>query len=83
MMAAVAGSFRREEILMNAHPVDATAFSVFEMQPVTADDLDSVLASADDALAVVFFWGEDCFNCEAAKKVMLAQSEAVRALGLR
>ncbi|CAN7227257.1 thioredoxin family protein [Trinickia sp. LjRoot230] len=68
---------------MNAHPVDATAFSVFEMQSVTADDLDSALASAGDALAVVFFWGEDCFNCEMAKKAMLAQPEAVRALGLR
>ena len=32
---------------------------------------------------MVFFWGLDCFNCEIAKKAMLAQPEAIRALGLR
>ena len=32
---------------------------------------------------MVFFWGLDCFNCEIAKKAMLAQPEAIRALGLK
>lgn len=67
---------------MSAHDVDATAFSVFDMQEVTADTLDGALAAAGDALAVVFFWGVDCFNCEIAKKAMLAQPEAIRSLGL-
>ena len=62
--------------------VDATAFSVFEMQEVTAESIDDALASAGDALCVVFFWGVDCFNCEIAKKAMLAQPEAIRSLGL-
>lgn len=62
--------------------VDATAFSVFEMQEVSADTIDEALTGAGDALAVVFFWGVDCFNCEIAKKAMLAQPEAIRSLGL-
>ncbi|HVW49914.1 MAG TPA: thioredoxin family protein [Trinickia sp.] len=67
---------------MSAHEVDATAFSVFEMREVTAETIDEALASSGDALAVVFFWGVDCFNCEVAKKAMLAQPEAIRSLGL-
>jgi thiol:disulfide interchange protein len=63
-------------------PVDATAFAAFEMQEVSASSFDAALESAGDELAVVFFWGEDCFNCEIAKKAMLAQPEAIRALGL-
>jgi hypothetical protein len=31
----------------------------------------------------VFFWGLDCFNCEVAKKAMLAQPDAIRALNLK
>jgi hypothetical protein len=49
------------------------------MQEVSAASLDSALGSAGDALAVVFFWGIDCFNCEIAKKAMLAQPDAARA----
>jgi len=67
---------------MSAHDVDATAFSVFDMREVTADTIDEALASTGDALTVVFFWGVDCFNCEIAKKAMLAQPEAIRSLGL-
>jgi hypothetical protein len=44
---------------------------------------DAGLASAGDDLAVVFFWGLDCFNCEIARKAMLAQPDAIRALGLK
>ncbi|WP_433695353.1 thioredoxin family protein [Paraburkholderia phenoliruptrix] len=64
-------------------PVDATAFSVFDMKELSAESFDAGLAEAGDALAVVFFWGVDCFNCEVAKKAMLAQPEAIRALDLR
>lgn len=67
---------------MSEHDVDATAFSVFGMREVTADTIDEALAGAGDELAVVFFWGVDCFNCEIAKKAMLAQPEAICALGL-
>lgn len=64
-------------------PVDSTAFAVFEMQALTADTFDADIQSVGDDLAVVFFWGLDCFNCEIAKKAMLAQPDAIRALGLR
>ncbi|MEI5999205.1 thioredoxin family protein [Paraburkholderia bengalensis] len=64
-------------------PVDSTAFAVFDMQELTADTFDAGLESAGEELAVVFFWGLDCFNCEIAKKAMLAQPDAIRALGLR
>lgn len=63
--------------------VDSTAFAVFDMRELTADTFDAGLQSAGDDLAVVFFWGLDCFNCEIAKKAMLAQPDAIRALGLR
>ncbi|SAK51435.1 thioredoxin protein [Caballeronia arationis] len=64
-------------------PVDATAFSAFAMQELGADDFDAGLASAEGELAVVFFWGVDCFNCEIAKKAMLAKPDEIRALGLK
>jgi hypothetical protein len=67
----------------STHPVDHTAFDVFAMQAVSADTIDSALAQAGDELAVVFFWGFDCFNCDIAKKAMLAQPDAIRALGLK
>ncbi|AHI63970.1 thioredoxin family protein [Burkholderia thailandensis] len=63
--------------------VDVTAFAAFDMQELDAANFDAGLASAGDALAVVFFWGVDCFNCEIAKKAMLANPDAIRALGLK
>ncbi|WP_191629211.1 thioredoxin family protein [Pandoraea terrae] len=53
------------------------------MRELTAGTFDAELARAGDALAVVFFWGVDCFNCEVAKKTMLLQREAIEALNLR
>jgi hypothetical protein len=64
-------------------PVDSTAFAAFDMEELTANTFDAGIQSAGDDLAVVFFWGLDCFNCEIAKKAMLAQPDAIRALGLR
>jgi hypothetical protein len=63
--------------------LDSTAFAAFDMQELTADSFDAGLQSAGDGLAVVLFWGLDCFNCEIAKEAMLAQPDAIRALGLR
>ncbi len=63
--------------------VDGTAFEAFSMDELTAATFDDGLQEAGDALAVVFFWGVDCFNCEVAKKTMLAQRDAIEALGLR
>nr|WP_175802001.1 thioredoxin family protein [Burkholderia anthina] len=72
--------------------VDPAAFEAFDMQALTADTFDAAIAGAGnalqevplgDGLAVVFFWGVDCFNCEIAKKAMLAQSDAIRALDLK
>ncbi|ODP33941.1 thioredoxin family protein [Pandoraea sp. ISTKB] len=63
--------------------VDGAAFEAFSMRELTAGTFDDGLREAGDDLAVVFFWGVDCFNCEVAKKAMLAQREAIEALGLR
>ncbi|MEK6353150.1 MAG: thioredoxin family protein [Burkholderia cenocepacia] len=63
--------------------VDPAAFDAFDMQALDAGTFDSAIDGAGDALAVVFFWGVDCFNCEIAKKAMLAQPDAIRALGLK
>ncbi|KVN24561.1 thioredoxin protein [Burkholderia pyrrocinia] len=68
---------------MAAVGVDPAAFDAFGMQALSADTFDAGLAGAGDALAVVFFWGVDCFNCEIAKKAMLAQPDAIHALGLK
>jgi hypothetical protein len=64
-------------------PVDVSAFTAFGMQEVDAAGFDAALASAGGELAVVFFWGFDCFNCEIAKKAMLARPDEIRALGLK
>ncbi|WP_321949801.1 thioredoxin family protein [Burkholderia cenocepacia] len=63
--------------------VDPAAFDAFDMQALDAGTFDAAIDGAGDALAVVFFWGVDCFNCEIAKKAMLAQPDAIRALGLK
>jgi len=65
-----------------ARPVDKTAFAAFGMHEVNGGTIDAAIAAAGDALVCVFFWGDDCFNCEMAKQAMLAQPEPVRALGL-
>jgi thioredoxin-like negative regulator of GroEL len=65
-----------------ATPVDTTAFAAFGMREVNTETFDAAIAAAGDALVCVFFWGVDCFNCEMAKRAMLAQPAAVRELGL-
>ncbi len=65
-----------------AIPVDTTAFAAFGMREVNGETIDAAIAAAGDALVCVFFWGEDCFNCEMAKQAMLAQPASVRDLGL-
>ena len=65
-----------------AIPVDKTAFAAFGMREVNTATFDAAIAAAGDALVCVFFWGVDCFNCEMAKKAMLAQPGAVREFGL-
>lgn len=65
-----------------ATPVDTTAFAAFGMREVNGETIDAAIAAAGDDLVCVFFWGVDCFNCEMAKKAMLAQVAAVRELRL-
>lgn len=64
-------------------PVDHRAFDAFAMQAVDGSTIDAAIAAAGDDLVCVFFWGVDCFNCEMAKKAMLAQPDPIRALNLR
>ncbi len=63
--------------------LDYRAFDVFGMRAVDEDTIDGAIAEAGDALVCLFFWGVDCFNCEIAKKAMLANPAPVHALGLR
>ena len=58
------------------------AFDAFAMREVDDVTIDGAIAAAGDALVCVFFWGVDCFNCEMAKKAMLANPGPVRALDL-
>ncbi|WP_373379745.1 thioredoxin family protein [Cupriavidus nantongensis] len=62
--------------------LDHRAFDAFAMREVDDTTIDGAIAAAGDALVCVFFWGVDCFNCEMAKKAMLANPEPVRALDL-
>ncbi|WP_026076086.1 thioredoxin family protein [Noviherbaspirillum massiliense] len=61
---------------------DMSAFAAFDMREVDNGSIDAAIAAAGDRLVCVFFWGVDCFNCEVAKKAMLANPDPVRALGL-
>lgn len=62
-------------------PVGATAFGVFGMQELSVESFDAGLAEAGVNWRW-FFQDLDCFNCEIARKAMLAQPDAIRALGL-
>jgi hypothetical protein len=77
-----ASQVTRQNAENSGHAVDHAAFDAFEMREIDAESLDAALLDAGDKLAVVFLWGFDCFNCEIAKKAMLAQQEAVRSLDL-
>lgn len=63
--------------------VDPSAFATFSMDALDPANFDECVAASGDALVVVFFWGVQCFNCEIAKKAMLANPERIKALGLR
>jgi thioredoxin-like negative regulator of GroEL len=60
----------------------ADFFQRFGMRPVDSAGFDAALAAAGDALVGVYFWGEDCFNCEQFKKAATLKAEAFGALGL-
>ena len=63
--------------------LDHRAFDAFAMQAVDGSTIDAAIAASGDDLVCVFFWGVDCFNCEMAKKAMLANPDPIRALNLR
>ena len=77
MSDAAAGILPRSD----AH-LDHRTFDMLGMQPVDGTSIDAAIAAAGDKLVCVFFWGVDCFNCEMAKKAMLASPEPIRALDL-
>lgn len=61
---------------------DLSAFAEFGMQEVDGSSIDAALAQAGERLVCVFFWGEQCFNCDVAKKAMLARPDVIKALDL-
>lgn len=62
---------------------DQSAFAAFDMIEVDTDTIETHITQAGDNLVCVFFWGVDCFNCDIAKKAMLALPEPIHALELR
>lgn len=60
----------------------ASAFAAFDMREVDGTSIGTALAQAGERLVCVFFWGDDCFNCDIAKTAMLARPESIRALDL-
>lgn len=57
-------------------------FAKFGMQEVHSSTLQDQLDAAGERLVCIFCWGVDCFNCEVAKKAMLAKPDAIAALDL-
>lgn len=57
-------------------------FVRFDMEEVHSDTLEQQLAAAGERLVCIFCWGVDCFNCEVAKKAMMAKPEAIKSLDL-
>ena len=61
---------------------ERSAFAELGMQQVDGASIDASLLQAGERLACVFFWGDQCFNCDSAKKAMLARPDLIRALDL-
>src|SRR3712207_3539184 len=54
-------------------------FARFPMRAVRSDALDAALAERiAEPLAVLFLWGRDCPNCDAAKRAILVSPERFR-----
>lgn len=61
---------------------ETTFFQQFGMQSVNSAGFDAALAAAGDALVGMYFWGEDCFNCEQFKKAATLKRDAFTGLGV-
>ncbi|MCW7537741.1 thioredoxin family protein [Aquabacterium sp. A7-Y] len=57
-------------------------FERFGMRPVSAVGFDAALENAGEALVAVYFWGENCFNCEQFKKAALLRHADIATLRL-
>ena len=57
-------------------------FDRFSMQPVSAATFDGALAEAGEALVGVYFWGDNCFNCEQFKQAAVLKQAELQAQGL-
>lgn len=58
---------------MSTDPQAAAFFEKFPVQPATASTLDALLsAQGEDALTILFLWGNDCPNCDVAKRALSA-----------
>ncbi|WP_242489912.1 thioredoxin family protein [Noviherbaspirillum cavernae] len=62
--------------------IDRTVFAAFAVREVDGQSIDDAIADADEKLVCVFFWGIDCFNCDMAKKAMLARPDPIQAFDL-
>jgi hypothetical protein len=62
--------------------VDRRAFELLDMHEVDHESMEAELAAAGDKLVCAFFWGVDCYNCDIAKKALIAGVESLRQLDL-
>ena len=66
-----------------AQPFDpAQVFEVFGMRRVDSAGFDAALLAPGDDLRCVFFWGDDCFNCNLFKQAALLHRQPLLDLGL-
>jgi len=57
-------------------------FQAFDMRRVGSAGFDAAVLAPGDDLRCVFFWGNDCFNCNLFKQAALLHRQALQELGL-
>lgn len=57
-------------------------FDQLAMRRVDGAGFDQAVQQADNALVAVYFWGENCYNCEQFKRAAALQADALRNLKL-
>lgn len=62
-----------------SHPL----FEQLPLRPVGSKNFDELILTADSTLKCVFFWGENCPNCDIAKRNLLENLKEVQGRSLQ
>lgn len=59
-------------------------FSAYRFNPINSSNLDEELTSPQNAgqIICIFFWGQDCPNCDIAKKVLFDRRSEIESLNI-